>query len=82
MLIIIGIADTNDMNKRKSYGYEKNIIEYNRILVEISDEFGCSYVDMFNEGDGIIFSDGIHLNKEGCNIISKRIFSILTDSKS
>ncbi len=71
--IIVGIADTNVENKRRSFGYEANIIAYNTLLRECQQEAGAPFIDVFAEGDRVLLPDGIHLNHEGCAWLADRI---------
>lgn len=76
--ILVSIADTNKRNKEKSYNYDKNIQEYNQILLELSKEYNLPYINMFEEGDRILLPDGIHLSTEGSKLLANKIFQIAT----
>jgi lysophospholipase L1-like esterase len=76
--ILVGIADTNTRNKERTYNYERNIIEYNDILIKLSNEYHLQYINMFEEGDSILLPDGIHLNETGSNLLAKKIFKIVS----
>ena len=44
--------------------------------IKVGDELK---VDMFKEGERILFPDGIHLNKEGGKLIAKKIAQIVIE---
>jgi lysophospholipase L1-like esterase len=69
-VFIVNIADTSDSNKLKSFNFEKNIINYNKIIKNLVKENGdfCELIDFFTlttEHKHFILSDGIHLSKDG-----------------
>lgn len=75
-VIVIGITDSSEENKAKSYNYEKNILTYNSSIKSIIKEFNnVFYIDMFNcQVEEILLPDGIHLNKVGSKILANAIF--------
>lgn len=74
-VIVIGIADSSEETKAKSYNYEKNILTYNSAIKSIIKEFNnVFYIDVFNYKDEeILLPDGIHLNKIGSRILANDI---------
>ncbi|MDY9922949.1 SGNH/GDSL hydrolase family protein [Methanobacterium sp.] len=78
-VLIINIADTNKINKARSYGFEKNILEYNQILEDLVNDNKdiCSLINFFeltNLNKHLILEDGIHLSKMGHEILAKILF--------
>ncbi len=75
-VFLINIADTSEKNKKKSYNFEKNILEYNKILESLASEnkYFCELVDLFSatrDNKELMLEDGIHLSKEGHDFLSK-----------
>lgn len=63
-VIVINIADTSEINKKKSYRYDENIKEYNEILYEEVPDRNL-FIDLYSYGSSILLEDGIHLNEYG-----------------
>lgn len=76
-VIVVGIADTSDVNKQKSYNYEQNIIDYNKILYEAAPDKNL-FIDMYRHGNGILIDDGIHLNEKGGKLLAEEIHEKLS----
>lgn len=80
-VIIVNIANTNEANKRRSFGFEKNIIDYNNIIHRlISTNSKCFLIDLYTYSklnSNIILNDGIHINKNAHEIIADDIVRIV-----
>ncbi len=62
----IGIAKSELLNK-KSYGFNRNVEEYNKILKEI---FGENFIDINRIFENnFLISDGLHLKKESHQVV-------------
>ncbi len=75
-VFLINIADTSEKNKKKSYNFEKNILEYNKILEDLASENKdfCELVDLFSatrDHKELMLEDGIHLSKEGHEFLAQ-----------
>lgn len=75
--ILIGIADTNHENKEKSYGFSQNIIDYNAILLALAERHKIAFINMYDKGDKILLSDGIHLQPESHKLIANEIYKAI-----
>jgi lysophospholipase L1-like esterase len=67
-VFFINISDTNVINKRRSYGFEESIIQYNKIFKEtFSDNSFYEIIDYYEFVDieKDLLSDGIHLSIDG-----------------
>lgn len=68
-IFVLNIADTTIENKRKSYGFEKNIDEYNLIISKIVEKYSpyCQLIDinkMTKLNQFYSLEDGIHITDE------------------
>ncbi|MHA8090226.1 SGNH/GDSL hydrolase family protein [Aquirufa antheringensis] len=83
-VIIINIADTNDKNKLRSFGFENNIKDYNNIINNlISNHSKCFLIDLYSyteNNSNFLLDDGIHINKIAHQIIASDIASIVNDN--
>lgn len=61
--IFVGIMDTSPENKKRSYGFFKNIYSYNSVLSMV----GCIGMPAFYG------MDGIHLNKQGHRFLAMEL---------
>lgn len=75
--ILIEICDTTEEKKKRSHNFEKNIKDYNTILKEIATEKDIHLIELFNKGEAIILSDGIHLNKKGNEFLTNKILETI-----
>ena len=75
---------------RNLYWYTvPNVMEFNKILIDICREYNCVYIDCFREfltGNGSdqnqdLFSDWLHLNGRGLSILSSW-FKVITNQSS
>lgn len=80
-IILINISDTNDTNKRKSYGFNNQILLYNEIIDKISkkDPKKISVLNLYelSKSKGILLDDGIHITKKAHQYIAKFILEII-----
>jgi hypothetical protein len=80
-VIIVNIANTNEVNKRRSFGFEKNIFDYNNIIHRlISTNSKCFLIDLYTYSklnSNILLNDGIHINKNAHEIIADDIVRIV-----
>lgn len=79
-IFIINIADTNERNKSRSFGFEGNIQSYNSIISEvvISNKDKIQVVDLFtftNNNPDSLLEDGIHLSKKAHDYLANNIFN-------
>ncbi|UTB33108.1 MAG: SGNH/GDSL hydrolase family protein [Methanobacterium sp. ERen5] len=77
MIFIINIADTHKTNKERSYNFNENIIRYNKILSEMAETNSCTLIDfhkLTKENKSLILQDGIHLSKQGHEILSCMLY--------
>lgn len=80
-VIMINIADTNEKNKFRSYNYENNIKDYNKIINDTvkNHEDICSLIDFYGitkikeNKETLLLSDGIHLSKKGHDLLAELI---------
>lgn len=80
-IILINIADTNILNKKKSFGFYNQIVSYNNIINEISKKHNnrISIIDLhkLSKKNGIILDDGIHITKKTHQLLAKLISEII-----
>ncbi|MCX6764886.1 MAG: SGNH/GDSL hydrolase family protein [Candidatus Nealsonbacteria bacterium] len=67
-VFVINIADTNDKNKLKSFNFEKNILNYNKIIEDLvaGNKDFCELIDLYSQTKNkkeFLWEDGIHLMK-------------------
>ncbi len=79
MIYLINIADTNKNNKQRSFGFDKNIILYNKIILELSNKYKNStqVIDLnkiSTENKNSLLEDGIHISKEVHFELAKKVF--------
>lgn len=68
-ILILNICDTNLENKKKSYGFQQNIQEYNEVLNSLSEEKNVYLLDINSMiQKNMLLEDGIHISTEGHNI--------------
>ena len=67
--ILIGISRTSEVNIKKSYNINKNIMDYNDIIKKLSIEMNLSFVDAYNLKLELV-DDGIHYTKESHQTIA------------
>lgn len=75
--IIIGICQTHQVNKDKSYNLEKNIEDYNFELKKTAKKQGADFIDVNSKGTSILLPDGIHLNVKGHRYVANQIVEII-----
>lgn len=80
-VFMINIADTSEENKKKSYNFGKNILEYNQILKDLAGQYPglCELIDFYSatakRGAGLIIEqEGIHLTKEGNDYLARLLY--------
>jgi hypothetical protein len=75
-VFIINIADTNEENKSRSFGFSNNLKEYNSIIADVSKKYNDK-VDVFDlysktkEIPALVWEDGIHIKKEAHQMIAE-----------
>lgn len=79
-VFIVNIADTNEKNRYRSYNYEKNINDYNKILEQIVSQNNqlCDLIDMYQktrQNPSLILKDGIHLSKQGHDVLAEMLYN-------
>lgn len=75
-VIVCNIADTNEKNKHRSFGFTQNIARYNRIIEDVAMRYGAKLVDCYGlsrEMDGFLLEDGIHLSPHGATAVAEKI---------
>jgi lysophospholipase L1-like esterase len=78
-VFLLNIADTNDENKRRSYNFEKNILEYNEVIADLARKNAgfCELIDVFGltkSKKEFLLDDGIHLGKEAHEALAKILY--------
>jgi lysophospholipase L1-like esterase len=76
--VIINIAKTNKRNESRSYNFQKNIQDYNAVLLKLSKKYKCPLIDVYKEtekNEKYLLPEGIHLSKLG----NKRMTQIIID---
>lgn len=78
MLLITNIIDTNERNKFRSYNFEKNILEYNQILVRLVSANAdiCKLIDLFSatkQNKEFLLEEGTHLSKLGHDYLARAL---------
>lgn len=75
-VFIINIADTNEENKYRSYGFEENLKEYDGIIASISKKYGDK-VDVYDlysitkAKPALVWEDGIHIKQAAHEMIAE-----------
>jgi len=77
-VLILNIADTNDVNKRRSFGFHESITRYNAILAEFAsrDSERVRLIDMYArtvEDPALLLPDGIHITPACHTLIAQLI---------
>ena len=83
-IVVINIADTNLKNKNKSFGFENNIINYNKIIKHLSLLYPdkINIIDLYslsNLNDDILLNDGIHISKYTHVLLANEIEKLILD---
>ena len=81
-VVVVNIADTNDEHEYRSFGFRRNIKQYNSVLNNIVNENKdlCELVDIYKatkDNQGLLHSDGIHLSFEGHRYVSSEFVAII-----
>ena len=73
-IFLINIADTTRHNKTRSYGFERNIVEYNKVIQELSaSSEKVRLVDLHAatvRDPDLVLPDGIHIAPAAHNLIA------------
>jgi lysophospholipase L1-like esterase len=74
-IIFINIADTCEENKKRSFGFQRNISNYNKILGSIVKRYdkNATLINLFeltSKDNSLMLRDGIHLSQKGNKIIA------------
>lgn len=65
-IYLLNISDTSLKNKKKSFNFNENIINYNSILDDISKKENIPLIDLYScITSEMLLEDGIHLNRLG-----------------
>lgn len=85
-IVIVNIADTSDINKHRSFNYEKNILEYNKVLLDIvnANRDLCTLIDIYSESKNninMILNDGMHLSTTGHNLLSRLLYDYIIEKE-
>lgn len=78
-VFVLGICDTNDLKKRRSFNIEKHINDYNNALMSVVNlnKDLSEYIDMYSQSRkdmSIMFKDGMHINQKGHELIASILF--------
>jgi lysophospholipase L1-like esterase len=79
-VFVINIADTTKENKYRSYGFEKNLSNYNKIITDVSSKFS-DRIDIFDtyslttKHPELLWEDGIHIKKEAHDVIAQYLYN-------
>jgi len=78
-VFVINIIDTSEENKRKSFNFDRNILEYNKVLNELVSENNdlCELIDFFSvtkENENFVLDEGIHLSKSGHDYLAQLLY--------
>lgn len=79
-IIILPILINESFISDKSPGASGNIQMYNDILMNISENMSCKFIDIYDEfkSDKSLFaSDGYHLSVSGNNILAKKVKQVI-----
>ena len=81
-VILINIADTNLENKSRSFNFEKNINNYNKIINSFSVKFAnnVKILDLFSLSkikENVLLDDGIHISRETHITIAQELEKLL-----
>jgi lysophospholipase L1-like esterase len=82
-VIVINICDTNQENKKRSFGFEENIVRYNSFLKTLESE-NIILLDLFEASrldPNLLLEDGIHLSRKGHIFITDKISESLNSYK-
>ena len=85
-MFVINIADTTEENKYRSYGFEENLSDYNKIIADISSKFG-DRVDVFDtcsltkKSPDLLWEDGIHIKKEAHDLIARYLYDKIKEDQ-
>ncbi|MBP2201423.1 lysophospholipase L1-like esterase [Methanococcus voltae] len=73
-IILVNIPSTNEKTKKRNYGVDENIREYNLIISKQLENKKIDLVDLYTiteNNPNIILEDGHHISKEGHKILSE-----------
>jgi lysophospholipase L1-like esterase len=85
-VFVINIADTTEENKYRSYGFEENLSDYNKIIADISSKFG-DRVDVFDtysltkKSPDLLWEDGIHIKREAHDLIARYLYDKIKEDQ-
>jgi lysophospholipase L1-like esterase len=85
-VFVINIADTTEENKYRSYGFEKNLGDYNKIITDVSSKFG-DRVDVFDtyslttKHPELLWEDGIHIKREAHDLIAQYLYDKIKEDQ-
>ncbi|TLS66739.1 SGNH/GDSL hydrolase family protein [Mariprofundus erugo] len=78
-VIILGIIMPPVSVLNRSYGFDDNVNEYNKILFNASKEFQFEFADVNKiiSNDSDLCDDGIHLNKYGNELLASYLLEVI-----
>jgi lysophospholipase L1-like esterase len=85
-VFVVNIADTTNENKYRSYGFEKNLNEYNTIIKDVTSRFG-DRVDVFDtysltiKRPELLWEDGIHIKEEAHDLIAQYLYDRIKEDQ-
>lgn len=79
---LVNIPYTNKKNSNKSYGFNESIKDYNNLILDLKKDNKFHLIDINKESisQRILVDDGIHYNKNGCNIVANMLYESITKS--
>ena len=79
---LVNIPYTNKKNSSKSYGFNESIKDYNNLILDLKKDNKFHLIDINKESisQRILVDDGIHYNKNGCNIVANMLYESITKS--
>jgi acyl-CoA thioesterase-1 len=83
--ILINIPKTSERNVQRSSNYLLNIKKYNKVLDDLTSRNNCASVDLYNiidKNPEYLWTDGIHLSKEGSKALAEEIVRIAQKENS
>lgn len=86
-VFIINIADTNEENKYRSFGFEGNLRDYNKIINDVSSKYGdkINIFDTYSltmKTPALLWEDGIHIKKEAHELIAEYLYNKIKEDET
>jgi lysophospholipase L1-like esterase len=85
-IYIINIADTNNENNNRSYGFRENILKYNAVLENIANKYSrnieiIDFYTLTQEKPELLLDDGIHITKDAHDLLAEILYTKITEFK-